>query len=123
MTDMGKIRVYYNSACPVCNYGITRQKCRMDGCNVDWLDVHNNIEARNDISADTEFIRERLHAIDENGEIQIGVDAFITLWKHSPGEHWKAAMVSLPVIKQLVTFGYNIFAKVLYKWNRALGHW
>lgn len=123
MTDREKIKVYYNSACPVCNYGINRQKERMGGCDVDWLDVHNNIESRKEISADLEFIRERLHAIDENGSVKVGIDAFITIWKRSPGEHWKASIISLPVIKQIATVSYNIFARILYKWNRILGHW
>lgn len=123
MTDREKIKVYYNSACPVCNYGITKQKGRMQECNVDWLDVHSNTESRKDISADLEFIRERLHAIDENGNVQVGIDAFITIWTHSPGERWKASLISLPVIRQLATFGYNIFARLLYKWNRGRGRW
>ena len=95
----------------------------MQECNVDWLDVHSNTESRKDISADLEFIRERLHAIDENGNVQVGIDAFITIWTHSPGERWKASLISLPVIRQLATFGYNIFARLLYKWNRGRGRW
>lgn len=120
---MAKIRVYYNSACPVCNYGIKKQKGRMDTCDVDWHDVHNDVKSRIDISSDLEFVRERLHAIDENDELKIGVDAFITIWKQTPRDQWKATIISLPVIKQLATVNYNIFARILYKWNRALRHW
>ena len=120
---MDKIRVYYNSACPVCNYGINKQKRRMDTCDADWHDVHNDVESRKDLPSDLEFVRERLHVIDENGELKIGVDAFITLWKQTPDEHWKATIISLPVIKQLATVSYTIFARILYIWNRSLGHW
>jgi predicted DCC family thiol-disulfide oxidoreductase YuxK len=123
MTNKEKIKVYYNSACPVCNYGINKQKGRMDTCEVDWHDVHNDVESHKDISSDLEFVRERLHVIDENNEVKIGIEAFITIWKHSPGEHWKATIISLPVIKQLATVSYNVFARILYIWNRSLGHW
>ena len=29
----------------------------------------------------------------------------------------------LPLIKQLAHLAYNSFARILYRWNRARGHW
>jgi len=36
---MSKVRVYYNSACPVCDAGIGAERRRMDACKVDaeWI--------------------------------------------------------------------------------------
>jgi hypothetical protein len=36
-------KVYYNSACPVCNAGIKDQRQRMEACglkDIEWVDVH-----------------------------------------------------------------------------------
>ncbi|MGH8588498.1 MAG: DUF393 domain-containing protein, partial [Gammaproteobacteria bacterium] len=36
-------KVYYNSACPVCNAGIKDQRRRMEACGIEgieWVDVH-----------------------------------------------------------------------------------
>ncbi len=118
-----EIKVYYNSACPVCHAGILNQKRKTTECQVQWKDIHTDIESRKDISANVEIIREQLHIIDENGQIKVGIDAFEVLWRNSPREHWKAKIIALPIINQIIKIGYFIFARFLYKWNRSKHHW
>ena len=117
------IRVYYNSACPVCRAGIEQQKEKMPSCPVQWQDVHTDHEDLKALDAELEFVRERLHVVDEYGKLNIGFDAFLTIWRHSPKEHWKATLLGLPVIKSLMSLLYNIFARLLYRWNRSKKHW
>ncbi|WP_323844718.1 DUF393 domain-containing protein [Microbulbifer magnicolonia] len=123
MHDRPTIRVYFNSACPVCRAGIESQKGRMRGCPVEWQDVHLDNELAKDVDADLEFVRERLHVIDENGRLRVGWDAFIAIWRNSPGEAWKARLASAPVAKPVLGGLYNLFARALYRWNRAKKHW
>ncbi|MCY1440439.1 hypothetical protein D9M71_567160 [compost metagenome] len=54
---------------------------------------------------------------------RMGVDAFIVLWRHSPGEEWKARLFSLPLIHGLAQLAYKVFARLLYRWNKAKHHW
>jgi predicted DCC family thiol-disulfide oxidoreductase YuxK len=95
----------------------------MSGCNVQWNDVHTQVGAHREVSPDLEFVRERLHAIDERGQVKVGIDAFAVIWRHSPGEEWKARLISLPVIRHVFAALYNLFARLLYKWNRWLHRW
>lgn len=121
--NRGAIRVYYNSACPVCNAGIERQKRIMAGCPVAWRDVHTDEAARAEMPSELESVRERLHAMDEHGNVHVGFDAFLLIWRHSPGEHWKARLFGLPLIRHLSVLGYNVFAWFLYRFNRLRGRW
>ena len=60
-------KVYYNSACPVCNAGIKDQRQRMEQChaeNPEWVDIHSNPEALAKIDSSLEQVRERLHVCD-----------------------------------------------------------
>lgn len=124
MSDDNKpIDVYYNSACPVCRAGIASQMDKMDGCPVNWKDVHSNNAVVADIDAELEFVRERLHVVDANGNIKIGFDAFLEIWRHSPKERWLATFLGLPVLRQICGVFYTGFAIVLYKWNKAKRHW
>jgi predicted DCC family thiol-disulfide oxidoreductase YuxK len=123
MVDKQKIAVYYNSACPVCKAGIESQKGKMEGCAIDWKDVHSDSTLVNDINSELEFVRERLHIVNTEGNILVGFDAFLEIWRNSPREHWKADFFGLPILRQTATHSYNLFAAALYKWNRAKKHW
>ena len=70
-----------------------------------------------------EQVRERLHVCDADGNMHIGIDAFIYLWQQTTKQRWLAYCVRLPIIYQLSRLIYNGFAKGLYVWNRALKHW
>lgn len=120
---MSGIRVYYNSGCPVCKAGIEHQKVKMHGCRVEWKDVHADNSLVNEIDSGLEYVRERLHVVDEQGNVHIGFDAFIEIWRNSPDEKWKAHLAGLPGIRHISSLAYNLFAAVLYKWNRSRKHW
>jgi predicted DCC family thiol-disulfide oxidoreductase YuxK len=117
------MKVYYNSACPVCKAGVEVQKVKGSSCEIQWKDVHERNDLVSEGGADLEFVRERLHVEDEHGRVHVGFDAFLAIWKNSPGERWKARVFGLPVIRQLCRIAYNLFARALYIWNRSKHHW
>lgn len=121
--NKASISVYYNSACPVCEKGIKNQQSRMETCPVNWNDVHTVSNIYKEAGSDIEFIRQRLHVIDRDGKLNIGFDAFISLWRDSPGEKWKADLFSIPIIHGTSSVAYNAFAWILYKCNRLLKRW
>ena len=122
---MPEVKVYYNSACPVCDAGIKDQRKRMESCGaqVEWIDIHKNANAVGEIGAEREFVRERLHVVDEQGELKVGADAFEVLWRHTPGQTRRARFMRLPVVHTLSRWLYNIFAAGLYALNRARRRW
>ena len=78
-------KVYYNSACPVCNAGIKNQRKRMEACglkDIEWVDVHTNPGAVSEIGASLNQVRERLYVKDLNGKLNIGADAFSQVYGH-----------------------------------------
>jgi len=122
---MAELKVYYNSACPVCDAGIRGQRERMAGSPVDiqWIDIHSRPEALEDIGARQEFVRERLHVLDENGQLRVGAEAFRALWAHTPSQGALARLTGLPGLNRLSRWAYNAFAALLYAWNRANRRW
>lgn len=120
------VRVYYNSACPVCDAGIRYQRRRMQALGVtgvEWIDVHNRPAAADEVGASLETVRERLHVRDPDGRLYIGADAFARLWAATPGQRWLARLASLPLLRPLLHAVYNAFARGLYRWNRYCRHW
>lgn len=119
-------KVYYNSGCPVCRSGIAKQRERMGAAGVDdveWIDVHTDQTAVCELNTDLESVRERLHVVDESGRVHVGAAAFAQLGARTRSQRWWAWLMRLPVLRTLARWGYNLFARVLYRWNRRKGHW
>ena len=118
-------KVYYNSACPVCDAGIRCQRVKLDACgaSVAWIDIHTENQVAAEIGADLEFVRERLHVVDAQGELHVGADAITELMASTPRRHIAARLVRLPVVRQFARLAYNAFAALLYRWNRRRGRW
>jgi predicted DCC family thiol-disulfide oxidoreductase YuxK len=102
-----KLIVWYNTKCPVCNAGI------------DWQEP----DALSRFNADVNAVRRRLHAVDVEGRLAVGIDCAIEIWRRTPGDGWLARIVGLPGIRQAAGFGYDRFADLLFAWNRWKRRW
>ena len=122
---MKKTKVYFNSACPVCDAGIKYQQRKLEGVaeEVEWIDVHCANEAAADVASDIEFVRERLHVVGEDGTVHVGSEAFAELWSRTQGQRVLSRLVRSPGLRSLSGWLYNGFARVLYWWNRKNQRW
>jgi len=116
------IKVYYNSACPVCDKGINWQKGKMNNCDISWNDIHSDHQLMDEIDKELEIVRKYLH-ISVEDKTYVGFEAFIKLWENSPKETWKAKLSSLPVIRPFCIYIYFAFAHLLYGWNKLCKRW
>jgi predicted DCC family thiol-disulfide oxidoreductase YuxK len=121
------LTVWYNTRCPVCDGGITRQKRRLieaiKAGRIEVRDINLEPAALAGHGASLEDIRRRLHATDDQGSLLVGADVAIAVWKATPGEGWLAALFGNPVALPLTRCAYDRFADLLYAWNRRKGRW
>jgi predicted DCC family thiol-disulfide oxidoreductase YuxK len=50
--------------------------------------------------------------------LRVGVPAFAALWDEIPRYRWLAAVVRLPVVRQIAAGSYEVLATILYAWNK-----
>ncbi len=121
------LTVYYNTLCPVCDYGIARQASRLRAAvasgQVAFSDINLEPQALAAHGAGVDDVRKRLHAIDGAGRLLVGADVAIAIWRLTPGEGWLAALLGNRVMAPVTRLSYNMFASGLYAWNRRKGHW
>ncbi|RWN26079.1 MAG: DUF393 domain-containing protein [Mesorhizobium sp.] len=121
------LTVWYNTRCPVCNAGISRQKRRLieavKAGRIEFRDINLEPAALAGHGASLDDIRRRLHATDAAGRLLVGADVAIAVWKVTPGEGWLAMVFGNPFILPLTRFAYDRFADLLYAWNRRKGRW
>lgn len=119
--------VWYNTRCPVCDAGISRQKRRLitaiKAGRIEFRDINLEPDALGRFGASLEDIRRRLHATDANGRLLVGADVAIAVWAVTTGEGWLAMLFGNPVALPLTRFAYDRFADLLYAWNRRKGRW
>jgi len=122
-----KLTVWYNTKCPVCNAGIEWQRSRLVRAAragaVEFRDINLERDALARFGAGVEDVRRRLHAVDAEGNLHLGIDCAIEIWARTPGHAWVGRLLGLPGIRQIARFGYDRFADLLYAWNRRKGHW
>ena len=124
---MTRLVVWYNTRCPVCDFGINRQRNKLiDAVKSGAIAFHDINLAPDTLAkygASLEDVRRRLHATDETGRLVVGADVALEIWRVTPGEHWLATLLGNPVTRPITRFVYDRFAHGLYAWNRKKGHW
>ena len=122
-----KLTVWYNTKCPVCNAGIDWQHNRLVRAaragDIEFCDINLEPEALARFGAGIEDVRRRLHAVDATGQLYVGADCAVAIWRRTPGDAWLGWLVDLPLIRLIARVVYDRFADVLYAWNRRKGHW
>jgi predicted DCC family thiol-disulfide oxidoreductase YuxK len=115
-------KVYFNSACPVCNAGVSHQRKTMaqkaPTCEIEWCDINRAPEALAARGVSIDDVRRKLYVEDEHGRLYVGAAAFAALWCETPGQRWAGRLLRFPVIAALARWGYDGFAAALYAWNR-----
>lgn len=122
-----KLIVWYNTKCPVCDYGINRQRNKLveavKSGAVEFRDINLEPDALARHGASADDVRRRLHATDDQDRLIVGADVAIEIWRRTPGESWIAALLGAPGVINLARFAYDRFADLLFAWNKRNGRW
>ena len=115
---MTKPTVLYNGSCPVCRTEIEHyQKLDRDTDRLAWRDIGASDQAAG-CGVGPEALRRRLHVVDADGRLLVGVPAFARIWQELPRYRWLARLVDRPVVRPLAAWLYEPLAAGLYAWDR-----
>lgn len=113
---MSNTRILYNHECAICRAEITHYRARADAAHAPVVFEDLNDTDLTDWTLTPDQAKRRLHAILPDGTKVSGIDAFAAIWCNLPGLTWAARLVSLPVVRQVASFGYNrVAAPWLYR--------
>jgi predicted DCC family thiol-disulfide oxidoreductase YuxK len=85
--------------------------------------VHTRPELVQEVSAELEQVRERLHVKSADGTVHVGADALAALFVETRGRKWLGGMMRSRFIRPLAQSSYDRFARLLYRWNRRRKRW
>ena len=85
--------------------------------NLNWIDITKNKNAELETKKTDKELLRRLH-VEKDGQIYVGIDGFLLIWKNIPKYNILYKFFKLPVIYQLFYVGYEIVEFFLYLKNR-----
>ena len=104
------IKVFYDGKCGMCSREIRHYMKISPRETFIWRDIANEPQHLKEINVSQSYALKRLHVIDQDGKIQVGVDAFIAIWSKIPRWRLLAFLCAMPGIKFTLGVLYNKFA-------------
>lgn len=105
------IKVFYDGACYVCDGEVNHYKKHQ--AKIEWINIASPDFEAKQYNLDNNSLQRALHAIDNDGKVFTGVDAFAVIWSSLPNPYpYLAKIIQLPVIYSLATIAYACFARL-----------
>ena len=122
---MSQIEVLYNGVCPVCHAGACDLERRRAVAKAGLVltDVSQNPEALKRAGVMLDQVRLKMHAIDANGRVLVGMPAVALAWAVTPPYRPLGRLVQIAPFSWIGAAVYHVAAHVLWAWNRACGRW
>ena len=107
-----KVTCFHDGECPICAIEINAMKKLDKMGNVKWVDIAEDKAALATAGLNYNLGMERLYVIDENQQLQSGVQGFLHLWKQLPYYRRIAPIIeNIPLLLPVMEYFYGIFAR------------
>ncbi|MGB0238632.1 MAG: thiol-disulfide oxidoreductase DCC family protein [Cycloclasticus sp.] len=109
------ITVFYDGKCGLCSKEINHYRKIAPSNIFNWQDITESADELNQEGITLAEGLRLLHAKDNSGQIHVGVDAFILIWKQLSRWCVLAFLVGLPIIRHIANAAYRAFANWRFK--------
>lgn len=108
---MEKLTIFYDGACHLC-YREVRHYFEKDRDNLlIGVDISASDFQAKDYGLVESSVNLHMHAMNEAGEVFIGVDCFAQIWKRLPLYKNLSPVLESKSLRPFLNLGYNFFAK------------
>lgn len=106
------VTIYYDGACHVCVLEIDVYKKKDRRGALRFVDI-----ARPEFRAETHGldpvrVQKFMHVRDGEGNLRVGVDAFVAIWEALEGFGWMANLAKKKWVNPFLQVGYHTFARI-----------
>ena len=105
-----RITVFYDGRCGLCRREIAHYRRIAPPQRFWWVDLTQTPEPLLQQGYPVADGLRRLHVLDGDGRLRIGLQAFITIWRELARWRWLAAVARLPGVYPLAERAYRLFA-------------
>jgi predicted DCC family thiol-disulfide oxidoreductase YuxK len=109
------LTVFYDGFCRICSTEMFVYMRKDHGGRLVFVDISDPAFNPADFGLSLADLMFQMHAIDRNGTVFRGVDAFQAIWQAFPAEPWfrfLAVLIDSPLVRPLARLAYRIFARL-----------
>jgi len=117
---MAELTVLYDGACGLCRASVARVRSIDRGGRLELLDLHEPSVSARFPQVNREEAMRLMQAVDPNGKVYSGVDAWARIGQALPGWKLIAWLLWVPGIHIVAGRIYAWVARNRYRWNRDL---
>lgn len=103
--------VFYDGGCSLCRKEISHYRRLDRSGRIQWVDIIQSGDELEKHNIKFDKAMQELHAIDINGNVQIGVPAFLVIWSELKPYIWLSKLISALRLTGLLNRVYKSFAK------------
>lgn len=108
------LTIFYDGLCPLCAKEMNYLKRNNKNGALKFVDITHEDFSKYYPELDFKALNERIHAMQDNGKMLIGLDALHKAWQLI-GKGWLYAPSRLPVIRWIADRVYVMFARHRYR--------
>jgi predicted DCC family thiol-disulfide oxidoreductase YuxK len=116
---MPDLTVLYDGSCSLCRGSVERVRPFDTRARIEFLDLHDPSVASRFPQVDPEAALRLMQAVDTDGRVWGGVEAWARIGRLLPGWKLIAWMLLVPGVRHLAARTYGWMARNRYRWNRA----
>ncbi|QFU06641.1 hypothetical protein FIU82_16750 (plasmid) [Pseudoalteromonas sp. THAF3] len=113
------ITLFYDAQCPLCVAEMRKLKKADMQDEVQLVDIHDSHTMAAYPQVQFSAANRILHAVDEQGQLYLGLDATVRVWRQVGKMRW-LAVLRWPVIKWFADIAYRLFARYRLPVSRLL---
>jgi predicted DCC family thiol-disulfide oxidoreductase YuxK len=117
---MADLTVLYDGSCSLCRASVKRVRPWDSRGRIDFLDLHDPSAQERFPQIDPEIAMRWMQAVDAQGRVFSGADAWARIGLLLPGWKYLAWIILVPGIRWLVGRIYVWIARNRYRWNRTV---
>ena len=106
---MEPLTVYFDGECPVCKFEVAFYERRDKFRLITWLDITKLPDDQLPRGKNRSHLLGKFHTVEQDGQWNIGVDAFHAIWRRLPLFSHLAWLFKTPIIRQIANLAYRGF--------------
>lgn len=112
LKNPSNVEVFFDGACHLCSREIDHYRSKDLKGAIRFVDISTPEFRAVDFKLDPIAVQKVMHVRGRDGELKLGVDAFIEIWNTLPQFSILAKVASQPWVRPFLDVGYHAFATI-----------